>query len=81
MAEIFISFVSIYYPMPTVVTSFVIVTSRLFAILCRAEEKVSGLQDVVSSFASLLVFRLDDSRSLDGPDLEKVEAFATLHSS
>jgi hypothetical protein len=65
--------------MPTIVTAFVVVIGGLLAILYRAEEKVPRLQDIVSSFVGLLVFRLDDGRSLDRLSLEEIEAFATLH--
>jgi hypothetical protein len=65
--------------MPTIVTVFVVVIGGLLAILYRAEEKVPRLQDIVSSFVGLLVFRLDDGRSLDRLSLEEIEAFATLH--
>jgi hypothetical protein len=65
--------------MPTIVTVFVVVIGGLLAILYRAKEKVPRLQDIVSSFVGLLVFRLDDGRSLDRLSLEEIEAFATLH--
>ena len=65
--------------MPTIVTIFVVVIGGLLATLYRTEEKVPGLQDIVSSFVGLLVFRLNDGRSLDRLGLEEIKAFATLH--
>jgi hypothetical protein len=53
----------------------------LLAVLCRAKEQVSWLEHVASSFVGLLVFRLDDSRSLEGLGLKEVKAFATLDDS
>jgi hypothetical protein len=42
------------------------------------EQNVPGLEEVALSLDSLLIFRLDDSRGLDCPGLEEVEAFAAL---
>jgi len=68
--------------MPTVVTSFFFNNrGRSLAVLCRAKEQVSWLEHVASSFVGLLVFRLDDSRSLEGLGLKEVKAFATLDDS
>jgi hypothetical protein len=43
------------------------------------EQHVPGLEEAALSLDSLLIFSLNDSRSLDCPRLEEVEAFAALY--
>jgi hypothetical protein len=43
------------------------------------EQHVPGLEEAALSLDSLLIFSLNDSRSLDRPRLKKIEAFAALY--
>jgi hypothetical protein len=58
----------------TVAINSVVTKSSLY------EQHVPGLEEAALSLDSLLIFSLNDSRSLDRPRLEKIEAFAALYS-